>query len=108
MSVPQTVVNRYRIIGTDIYVYAVYAYADGKAWRDYSTHQTFDGRSYGRVGTRRIGPDIEAMAGDERIAAAHAHSAAQYDEAYAAIVAHYPEAAGGHRSMGQITVAEAQ
>ncbi len=64
------------------------------------------GECYGRVGTRQIGPEIEAMRGGspERCAACDAHREAQYTEAYQAILAEYPEAAFGRPDLGEIEV----
>jgi len=56
------------------------------------------------VGSRPLPPELDALPAysDERYRAVSAWHAAQYDEAYAAIVAEYPEAADGERSMGEI------
>jgi hypothetical protein len=106
-----TRVHATHIIGTDIVDYTAWTTGDpmdAHGYRHYSEWQSFDGRFYGRIGSRRIPATIEAMVGGspERVEAAHAHSAAQYEEAYAMIVAAFPHTANGRRSMGRITVHE--
>lgn len=94
-------VVRYGITGTDLTVYTV--------WEPYAQHGTsyrLDEANVGRVGTRRLPADLEALTAysSERSKAVGAWYAAQYDEAYAAIVTAFPEAADGRRDMGEITV----
>lgn len=103
------IVHAVRIIGTDFVEYSAYSLGDvtdAHGYRDFSTIQSFNGRYYGRIGTRRISAEIEAMAGGspERVAAAHAHSAAEYAQAYAAIEAAFPETVNGRHVMGTISV----
>ena|SRR5688572_11776287 len=91
-------VESYGIIGTDALVYAV--------WEAYAGHSTYRhddaGVKLGRVGTRRLPTDLDALRGNERYTRVRAWQEAQYAEAYAAILAVYPDAADGHRSMGDI------
>lgn len=100
-------VRKTRIIGTRCVVYS--------AWEPSSLlgkHGTVTTNAYGdwigRVGTRAISPEVEKMKGGspERCAAVDAHHKAQYEEAYAAIIARYPEAAEGRRDMGEIEIWE--
>jgi len=71
-----------------------------------SDEAIFEPGWYGRVGTRRVGEDVLALraGSDERVAAVVAHIKAQEDEAYAAILARFPEAAKGRRVGGEIRV----
>lgn len=77
--------------------------------RDYGKHSTLttlDGATYGRIGTRALPPAIEALGlgTDERWAAVKEWHRTQDEEAYALILAAYPEAQDGHRSDGEIWV----
>jgi len=65
---------------------------------------TIDGQVMGRVGTTRIGPELDALPAmsDVRYHAVRAHINADYQRAYDAIVAACPEAFHGVRSMGSI------
>ena len=100
----QIIVHAVRIIGTPTIVFSAYRYRHN--YGDHSTIQSFNGRFYGRVGTQRIPAEIEAMApgSDERIAAVRAWHEAEYAIAYDAIVAQFPSAGEGRRSMGEISV----
>lgn len=92
------IVDSYHIIGTSAMVYAV--------WESYAGHSTYrhsdEGVKMGRVGSRELPADLNALRGEARYSAVDAWHAAQYAEAYAAILEVYPEAAPGHRSMGDI------
>lgn len=108
------VVMRYGIIGTETVVY--------EAWEDYDGHSTYrtEGeRKLGRVGTRRLTDELEALPKmsrerSERVRDWHDD---QYQEAYDAIFAAFPELRAeipfgddenggplGYGSMGSVTV----
>lgn len=93
-------VKRTRIIGTDQVVYT--------AWEPYDRHgtmTTIDGKLYGRIGTRPLTAELDALPRGtrERVLAVDSYHRAQYGEAYDAIVAAYPEAGmDGVYGMGEI------
>ncbi len=70
------------------------------------TITTEDGECLGQVGTRRIGPEIEALTGgsEERIAACQKDRTEQTREAHAAIMAAFPEARYGKPDGAEIVV----
>jgi hypothetical protein len=95
------IVDRYEIIGT--------GWDNIDAWEAYDGHGTYrhtaDGVKIGRVGTRQLPSDLEALPrGEDRRLAVGAWYAAQYTEAYAAIEVAFPEAAGAARGMGSVIV----
>lgn len=95
------IVHKTRIIGTKLTVFSV--------WEPYAGHtttMTIDGQRCGRVGSRLLPAELNALRAmsEERYVAVKAWHAAQYGEAYAAIVAAHPEAAEGRRDMGEIEV----
>ena len=98
-------VERTRIIGTNAVAFSVWEPTSGPMG-EHSTKTTFDEVWHGRVGTRRLTKELDAMkpGSVERINAVQAFQNAQYEEAYADIIAAHPEAAGGYRSMGEITI----
>lgn len=101
-------VEKYNIIGTHLWVYGAWerTSALGSRYEGHSTIQSAnDGGWLGRVGTRRLTPELDALApySQERFDAVCAFYDAQYAEAYAAIVAAFPEAAEGRRDAGEIT-----
>lgn len=69
----------------------------------HGTVRTIDGKVYGRIGTLRSESTLPAMS-VEREREVRAHYEAEYERAYAAIVAEYPEAADGRRDMGEIEI----
>lgn len=95
-------------VGGNRFVYSVWEPSDLFAHSNIISASSLDpGASgwLGRVGSRPLTPELKALPyGDERVAAVDAFHQAQYEEAYAAIVAEHPEAAGGSRDMGEITV----
>lgn len=99
-------VQRYDIIGTAITVYGAWepTAPTGRALYAHTTIQTIEGRSMGRVGTRGLTPELHALPSfsDARMDAIDAWHEAQEQEAYAAIIAAFPEAQGGRRTEGQI------
>jgi len=101
----QVKVHAVRIIGTRLVVYSAYEYGDGTT-RTHSTVQNFNGRYWGRIGCASLPAELDALPArsDERWAAVRTWQASEYERAYAAIVATFPAAADGRRSMGDITV----
>jgi len=73
-----------RIIGTDVTVYE--AYEPSSVTGPHSTITTIDGEWYGKIATRRLPDDINAIpVGPERSAAVYAFHNQRYAEAYSAI-----------------------
>lgn len=75
----------------------------------HSTVMSFAGKVYGKVGTKRIPPELEALPAYsmERANAVSRWYNEQKEAAYAAIIAKYPHAAKGARDgMGEIEVVE--
>ena len=97
------VVNAYRIIATDFVVIQACEPCNG-----HSTLQTFDGKSYGRIGSRKLPHDIDLLPGmsEERYVAVKAWHDREYQEAYDTIEALFPEVKGmvQVRGMGEIEV----
>ena len=94
-------ITKTKILGTTITVYAAY--------EPYAGHSTFthlNGVRVGRVGSRQLPAELDALKSmsTERSTRVRAWQAAQYEEAYAAIIAECPEATNGERSMGEIEV----
>jgi hypothetical protein len=98
-------VQRYRILGTPCFVYQAWAPIPGLVFGGpYSTITSDGGDWWGRLGTERLGPDLDALPrGEERVAAVRAWQQANDDRAYAIILRAFPEAAEGRRDMGEIT-----
>lgn len=103
------IVEKTRIIGTKCDVYSAWEVDHG----DHSTIQHIDGVRYGRVGTRRLPAELEALPArtQERSDAVRAFHAKQYQEAYLAIYEKHPEvyslAKLENHDMGEITIWEA-
>ena len=77
-----------RIMGTSTTVYEAYEPSSvmGNHSSSHSTITMIDGEWYGKIATRRLPADINAMPiGPERSAAVDAFHKARYAEAYAAI-----------------------
>lgn len=95
-----------RIIGTQVDVYN--AWTPTVICTGHLSVRRIDGTPgwWGRLGSEGVlPPDIEALPfGDERIEKVRAWHEAHYARAYDLIVAAHPEAAGGLRSMGSISV----
>jgi hypothetical protein len=101
-----------RVVGTDIIGTGIRVYS---AWEPSKIgsggHSTItwcaDSKGwFGRIGTGPLPRDLDALPARsaERSAAVRAWHAAEYDRAYAAILARHPEAGSGRRDMGQIEV----
>lgn len=99
------IVTRTRILGTSIHVYAVWEESRGNQ-HSTITYTCTEFSPAGRIGTRRLPAALDALPAltDERIDAVTAWHAAQYAEAYAAILQAYPEAGApdARRSLGEI------
>jgi hypothetical protein len=91
-----------RIIGSTLDIFAVYE--PSSLCGPHSTIMHIDGQWYGMLGSRRLPAELDAMRGAARWDAVTAYQQAQYDAAYALIVAQHPSAAHGRRSMGDIAV----
>lgn len=98
------VVKKYNIAATDLIVYDVWEPSELAG--PHSTVTTIDGRWYGRLGTRRSTSELEGLApgSEERFRAVGKWHDDQFEEAYRLIVQAFPEASGGERSMGQISL----
>lgn len=97
------VVKKYSVAATDLLVYD--AWEPSAIMGRHSTITTIEGRWYGRVGTRYLTPDVEALPpGDERSRVVGKWHEDQYEEAYRLIIQAFPEATAGKRSMGEITL----
>lgn len=79
------------------------------AWEPYAGHTTsthINGVRYGRVGTSPLPANLDALKplSDERYSSVRAWYRAEYQRAYDAIIAAYPEATAGTCDMGEIEV----
>ena len=93
-----------KILGTACTVFSAWEPAPS-IFGGHSTKMHIDGKLFGRVGTRELPREIEAIPyGSERLHACDVFRSAQYEEAYRAIVAAHPEAASGMYDMGQIEI----
>lgn len=101
-SAGDKVVNKYNIAGSNLIVYN--AWEPSGIFGPHSTITMIEGKWYGRIGTRRLSPDIEKLqAGSkERIEAVGKAFESQYEEAYKLIEGLYPESANGRHTMGEI------
>lgn len=94
-----------QIIGTNVITYS--AWVPSALMGRHSTIRSFDQQYWGRVGTERLPPTIEALppGSDERIAVVRAWHHILYAAAYKAIVDQYPEIPkNGRRDMGEIII----
>jgi len=101
-------IEAHDIIGTDLMIYSAW---EPSCWlpeggHAHSSLQHIDGVLMGRVGMRRLPAALEALPAfsDARLTAVQAWEGEQEHEAYAAIVAAFPEAAFGRRSSGEISL----
>ena len=105
-------VIRSEIIGTRMVVLSAWepSVRLGSITHGHATITTLDGACYGRIGTRRLPAELEALPAMSavRSAAVGAWQQAQYGEAVAAILAQYPGAIDGVTSMGEITIIEGE
>lgn len=100
-------VSRYTICTTTTVIYE--AAEDAQPFDSHSYYPSLgrlDGRWYGTVTSRRLPDELEAMKGGspERIAAVREFQNARQEEAYAAILAAFPETMTGKRRSGEISM----
>ncbi len=92
--------RRFQIIGTSLEII--------QAWEPVAGHSeitTIDGERCGRIGTRRITAELDAMPrGDARIAAVGAFYKTQNQEAYQIIEAAHADASTGRHRHGEIEI----
>jgi hypothetical protein len=98
-----TRIHATKIIGTNRVILS--------AWEPDAGHSTtmhLDGIRYGRIGCRKLPGTLEALPAMSAIRSelVRGWHQAQYEEAYAAIIAERPDVAGGERSMGEIEVVD--
>ena len=97
-------VQRHRILGTRIMVYA--AWERSSVMGKHSTITTIDGEWYGRVGTRHLPAWMNALPAmsDERSRIVGEYHDAQYGEAYDIIRRAFPEVCeyAARESMGEL------
>lgn len=101
-NVGALLVQRYKIIGTELEVFEAWERETGKTGTSFFSHSTIttiDGQWYGRVGTRCLPADVEALApgSDERIARVRDWHQRQAQQAHESIIAAHPVAAWGER-----------
>ena len=96
---------------TTIGTYRSYsAWEPGKISGTHSTITHLEDGWYGRIGTRWLPAELEALPGgsDERIAKVHAWQADQYTEAYIAIREQVEVPGSARYSMGEISWTEVE
>ncbi len=95
------VVTKTKILGSGRFVFD--AYEPSSYFGKHSTLFTIEGQCHGSVPSRRLPEEIDIIpVGSARWEALDAFRSANETEAYAAILAAFPEAAKGHLSMGHI------
>lgn len=105
------IITRTQIIGTDIAIYEAY---EPTSWGfagapRHSSITRIDGRTYGRIGTRDLPEELEALPrGEERYELVRAWQRTEDERAYVAIIAAHPSLTNARRSSGSITRQEAQ
>lgn len=98
-------VTRTPIIGTNCVLFRAYELSAAGYFGPHSFLFTIDGKVHGELPSRALPAEIAALpVGPHRWGECDAFRAANEREAYAAILAAYPEAAGGSRRMGQIEI----
>ncbi len=96
-----------RIIGTTTLVFAAWEPLERTdAGYSHGTSRTIDGERFGRIGTRALPEDLNALRGEERIRRVGAWQESQYQEAYTAIFAARTELrrADLRADMGEIEI----
>lgn len=89
----QYVVHAYRLLGTETWVIAAYEKTDGYASTKHSSVTSFDGSNstYGRITSRRITPEIDALpVGEARFQACAGFRETSKAFAYSLIWGVYP------------------
>jgi hypothetical protein len=105
-TVGSVIVHKFSVAGMSVPVVCYVAYEASSYFGNHSTLFTIDGQVCGSLTSRRIGAEIEALKGGSpaRLAACDAFRKANATEAYAAILAAYPEAVDGNRDNGEIEI----
>lgn len=102
-TVGSVIVTKHQIIGTKHFVFGAYE-ASAYSGR-HSSLLSIDGQCCGSLASRPMPAEIAALpVGPARWEALDEFRAANEAEAYAAIVAAFPEAADGERSRGEIEI----
>ena len=102
-------IDKYTIIGTNITKFAAYeptTFDRNQGYLHSTITHSLDTVCYGQIGTRRPTTPLPTSP-EDRYTAVMAHYNAQYEEAYALIIAQYPEATNGLRDMGEIEICTA-
>lgn len=104
IQIGSLIVARTPIGGSNCVAFSAWQPAPG-SWPKHSTIMSFDGVMAGRVGSDPIPECIDQMArGADRVAAVRKFYDDCNQRAYDAIVAAFPEAAEGTRSIGEIEI----
>ncbi|MBA7608583.1 hypothetical protein ES703_15761 [subsurface metagenome] len=98
------VVKKYSVATTNLIVYE--AWEPSAIMGRHTSITSIDSEWYGRIGTRYLSPELEKLpaGSEERLRAVGKWHHEQYEEAYKLIIQAFPEAEGGKRSMGEITL----
>lgn len=98
------VIKKYSVATTDLIVYD--AWEPSALMGPHATITSIDDKWYGRIGTKRPPPELEALPrmSEERFRAVGKWYEDQYEEAYELIVQAFPEAKAGKRGIGEITL----
>lgn len=101
-----TFVEKYRILGTQEWVYRALRPTDGGSFRGYSSFATTCGICCGYVGTELLPADLDALPAysRERSDAVDRWHHERYQDAYEAIHKAFPESTGGVHRSGEITL----
>ena len=99
------VVERYPILTTALLAYIALEPEPAGVMGSHSSITYIEGKPYGRIGTRRLPPELERLPpGTERVTQVREWQETQYNEAYDLIIKAFPEAKAGKRGMGEIIV----
>lgn len=103
------VVERYRILGTDIFVHVAYeplVKSKEHPFGDHSTITTIDGKWFGQISTTYLPETFKDLkvGSKERTDAVIEYYASEYQRAYAEIIEVFPYCANGTKYAGQIEV----
>lgn len=103
-----SVVQKIQIIGTQLFVFSAWRPVAGlgAACEAFSSLTETDGQWLGQIGRQRLPAELDALPAytDQRATAVQQWHQRLYQWAYEEIVTAFPEAAGGHRDMGEISV----
>jgi hypothetical protein len=104
IQIGNVIVARTPIGGSNCVAYSAWQLAPG-SWPKHGTQMSFNGVAAGRIGSEPIPDGIDQMArGDERVVAVKKFYADCNERAYHAILAAFPEAAKGTKTVGEIEV----